>query len=121
MRPFPNAADALYQISTEGGRTPVWSPTGGELFFVNRTSMMATSVQLTPFSAGTPSKLFDAHSMVLDGRFVGVGTVRNYDISRDGKRFLMIKENGGSSEDDGTSASMIVVQNWHEELKRLVR
>ena len=120
VRPFPNIADALYQITSEGGRTPVWSPTGRELFFVNRTSMMVVPVQLTPFSARTPQKLFDAPSMLLDGRFAGVGTVRNYDIARDGKRFLMIKESDGSGADDRASASMIVVQNWHEELKRLV-
>jgi eukaryotic-like serine/threonine-protein kinase len=119
VRPFPNVADALYQITSDGGRTPIWSPTGRELFFVNRSSLMVTPVELTPFSAGTPSKLFDAPSMVLDGRIVAVGTVRTYDISRDGKRFLMIKENAASGEDEHP-ASMIVVQNWHEELKRLV-
>jgi hypothetical protein len=42
----------------------------------------------------------------------------SYDISADGQRFLMIKEGGV----DGTAApaSMIVVQNWLEELNRLV-
>jgi hypothetical protein len=37
---------------------------------------------------------------------------RNYDISPDGRRFLMIKQAG-----DPTSAppQIIVVQNWHEE------
>ncbi len=120
VRPFPNVADALYQITSAGGRTPIWSPSGRELFFVNRSSMMVTPVQLQPFSAGTPGRLFDAPSMVLDGRFAGVGTVRTYDIARDGKRFLMIKEHGGSTEGDAPPASMIVVQNWREELKRLV-
>jgi hypothetical protein len=39
-------------------------------------------------------------------------------VSRDGQRFLMIKEGGG----DRTAApvSIIVVQHWVEELKRLV-
>ena len=43
---------------------------------------------------------------------------RSYDISPDGQRFLMIKEGGA----DGTAAlaSLIVVQNWFEELKRFV-
>ena len=42
----------------------------------------------------------------------------SYDVSRDGRRFLMIKEGGA----DGTAApaSIIVVQHWVEELKRLV-
>ena len=118
VRPFPNVADARYQISTAGGRTPLWSPTGHEVFFHNRMSMMAATVQLTPgFSAGTPAKLFDAASLVLDGRFTtGGGTYRTYDVSRDGQRFLMIRENAGSS-DGAAPASMIVVQNWFEEWK----
>jgi hypothetical protein len=42
----------------------------------------------------------------------------SYDISADGQQFLMLKEGGI----DGTAAppSMIVVQHWVEELKRLV-
>jgi len=118
VRPFPNVANARYQISTGGGRTPLWSPTGHELFFHNRMSMMAATVQLTPgFSAGTPRKLFDASSLVLDGRFTtNGGTYRTYDVSRDGQRFLMIRENAGAG-DGAAPASMIVVQNWFEELK----
>ena len=118
MRPLPKLADARYQISTGGGRTLAWTPDGHDLFFVNRTSIIAVTVQLTPtFSAGNPSKLFDAPSILLDGRFFSVGTNRNYDVSRDGQRFLMIKENAGSSEVHAPPASMIVVQNWFEELK----
>jgi eukaryotic-like serine/threonine-protein kinase len=118
MRPFPNVADAKYQISTGGGRTPAWAPDGHDLFFVDRASTMAVTVQLTPtFSAGNPTKLFDAPSILLDARFSGGGTHRTYDLSRDGQRFLMIKENAGSSESNAPPAAMIVVQNWFEELK----
>jgi serine/threonine-protein kinase len=118
VRPFPNVADAHYQISTAGGRTPAWAPNGHDLFFVNRTIIMAVAVQLTPtFSAGNPMKLFDEGSILLDGRFIGTGTQRTYDVSRDGQRFLMIKANAGSSDDNASRASMIGVQNWFEELK----
>jgi Tol biopolymer transport system component len=118
MRPFPNVVDARYQISTAGGRTPAWSPNGHEMFFVNRTSIMAVTVQLTPtFSAGNPTKLFDAPSVLLDGRFINTGTQRTYDISRDGQRFLMIKAHTVSDERNAPPASMIVVQNWFEEVK----
>ena len=123
VRPFPNVADAQYLISSGGGRTPAWAPNGHDLFFVNRTSIMAVTVQLTPtFSASTPTKLFDAHSILLDGRFTtNGGTIRTYDVSRDGQRFLMIKENAGSSDGNAPLAGMIVVQNWFEELKAKVR
>jgi hypothetical protein len=43
---------------------------------------------------------------------------RTYDISPDGQRFLMIKS--GGSDQTAVSSSLIVVQHWTEELKRLV-
>jgi serine/threonine-protein kinase len=117
VRPFPNVADARYQVSTGGGRTPAWAPDGHDLFFVNRTSVMAVTTQLTPaFSSGNPRNLFDAPSMALDGRLFSATTKRMYDVSRDGQRFLMFKE-GASSSDGAAPASMIVVQNWFEELR----
>jgi hypothetical protein len=41
-----------------------------------------------------------------------------YDIAPDGERFLMVKEAPGSEET--VPASVIVVLNWVEELKRLL-
>jgi len=40
----------------------------------------------------------------------------SYDISADGKRFLMVYEDPQA----GGAKSLVVVQNWLEELKRLV-
>jgi len=118
VRPFPNVADARHQVSNGGGRAPVWAAHGHELFFVNRSSIMSAVVQLTPvFSAGDPTILFDAPTVVLDGRFIG-STLRVYDVSPDGQRFLTIKDNAVASEYAPPPASMIVVQNWFEELKR---
>ena len=42
-----------------------------------------------------------------------------YDVSPDGRRFLMIKEIAGVDEVP-PSARLILVQNWFQELKRLV-
>jgi hypothetical protein len=53
-------------------------------------------------------------------RVIATGTNRTYDVSPDGQRFLMIKENAGSGERDAPPASMVVVQNWFEELKAKV-
>ena len=63
------------------------------------------------WSAGTPVAL-------LQRRYYTGSQGRTYDVSPDGRRFLMIKEAGA---DQGDAApQIIVVQNWHEELKRLV-
>ena len=34
VRPFPDVKAGLWQISTDGGRRPLWAPGGGELFYV---------------------------------------------------------------------------------------
>ena len=86
VRPFPNVAAAQYQVSTDGGRSPTWSPRGGELFFVSGTSMMRVAVDTTEgvFKSGNPTRLFDAPNLALDGRFASGGTPRTYDIAPDG-------------------------------------
>jgi hypothetical protein len=97
-----------------GGITPVWARNGKELFYLdNNNAVTSAPIQAAPtFSAGTPTKL-------LDGRYVGSPFWRTYDVSPDGQRFLMIKDNADGDQ-PSTPASMVVVLNWLEELKRLV-
>ena len=47
----------------------------------------------------------------------GPGSGRAFDIATDGRRFLMIEDVGSSA---GSAPRLILVQSWHEELKRLV-
>ena len=57
----------------------------------------------------------------LQGRYftgAAVNVSRQYDVSADGQRFLMIKE--ADSEVTAAAPQIIVVQHWVEELKRLV-
>ena len=58
---------------------------------------------------------FSARTPILDWPYLGTGPAgRTYDVSDDG-RFLAIKLGGPA----GTTAQIIVVQNWFEELMRL--
>jgi hypothetical protein len=43
---------------------------------------------------------------------------RSYDVSPDGQKFLMIKDSFGSTE-NAPSRSIVVVQHWDEELRKL--
>jgi serine/threonine-protein kinase len=117
VRPFPNAG-GQWQVSTGGGRTPLWARNGKELFYLGLDgALLRVGVEASgaTWNAGTPTKL-------LEGRYFtsGPGSAgRSYDVSPDGQRFLMIKEPGA----DATAAppSIIVVQHWDEELKRIGR
>ena len=53
---------------------------------------------------------------------LGWPAVRNYDVAPGGERFLFVKSVAGSPNVQGgsTPSRIIVVQNWSEELKRLV-
>ena len=73
--------------------------------------MMAVSFSVDgeTFVPGTPDILFEgAHVFGLAGR--------NYDISRNGERFLMVKDD----EERNDVREVVVVTNWLEELERLV-
>jgi len=112
VSPYPKP-DVKYLVSEEeGGGEPVWSPDGSELFYRSGNRMMAVSVETEPtFRAGRPEVLFERRyvtSRISPGN-------PYYDISPDAQHFLMIKAAEGSQ-----SPQINVVQNWFEELKRLV-
>ena len=118
VRPFPDAAQAQWQVSTAGGTQPLWAPNGSELFY--RTSdgaLMAVSVKPGPtWDAGTPVQILGPGYYVGDRQ----GTpYRSYDVSVDGRRFLMLKESTPPNQTSNTPP-IIVVQNWFQELERLV-
>ena len=111
VRPYPGPG-AKWQISTEGGTEPVWNPNGRELFYRSGNTMMAVDVATKPvFAAGRPRPLFT-------GDYVVRGTTYpNYDVSRDGRRFLMVQR---SAQEHTTPTQIVAVLNWFDELKRLV-
>ena len=113
VQTFPSL-EGKWQISTGGGVQPVWSRTGDELFYRGEGSVMAASVSSgASFSAGPPQKLFADHY-----RNPRVANSIDYDVSSDGRRFLMVKE--GASDEQTAAPHIVVVLNWLEELKRLV-
>ena len=73
--------------------------------------MMAVPVRSAPaFGAGRSEEFFTESYIVLIGR--------NYDIAPDGHRFLMVKP--VETTEGGSRNDVVLVQNWFEELKRLV-
>jgi Tol biopolymer transport system component len=98
-----------WQVSTDGGTEPCWARKGGELFYWNGDRMMSVSVKTAPeFAAGRPSLLFrSSHPKLRSGR-------RNYDVTPDGQRFLMI-----TGHDQQLSATQVnVVLKWFDDLRK---
>ena len=58
-------------------------------------------------------------TLPIDG-FVVVGFYRDYDITPDGERLVMVFPADRTESGEAARPQIIVVQNWFEELRRLV-
>ncbi len=119
VRRFPNAASSgQWQVSVSGGAEPLWGPEGREIYYRDPANLlMSVPIQTEPtFLAGRPEPLFELPRW-------DYGPVRrpSYDVSRDGQRFLTMKNPEGRASDYYTDqeTTLVVVNNWFEELRRL--
>jgi serine/threonine-protein kinase len=113
VRPFPDAySGSRWQISAAGGRQPVWSRDGRELFYRDYSgAVKAVPVTLgAKFVPGRPETLFEGADYYGAG---AQGSGRTFDVAPDGRSFLMLK--GVPS----PTPEIFVVLNWFEELRRL--
>ena len=102
-----------YIISTTGGAEPIWSPAGDEIFYRDGDRVMAVAVETEPaFVPGQPEVQFEGRQYQMKPAHSGS---RNYDVTPDGQRFLMIER-----QQTGERIPIHVTLNWFEELKRLV-
>jgi serine/threonine protein kinase/Tol biopolymer transport system component len=114
VRPFPDVDAGRWQVSISGGTQPLWARDGRELFYRAGAAMMAVPVQ------PGPAFVFESPAVVFEEPYlVGFGG-RAYDITPDGQRFLMLKEGADGTAAEAPPDRLIVVQNWFEELRRLV-
>ncbi len=122
VRSFPDVnKGGKWQVSSEGGGSPLWSPDGRELFYRSGDATMAVEVETDPtFKRGNPKTLFKGMYYSSTSKNI---TLTPWDISPDGKRFLMIKPAaaaGAAPTAASPQPKIIVVVNWFEELKQRV-
>ena len=108
VRSFPDG-DRRLQVSTDGGTQPALSGNGAEIFYRNGDRMMAVELRAT--AAGVelsqPRMLFDRPYSY------GAGiTIANYDVTADGQRFLMVK-------DEADVGRLRMVLNWRPDSPRV--
>jgi serine/threonine-protein kinase len=114
VRPFPRVNDGRWQVSSLGGSRAAWAPNGREIFYLDESNTLtAVPVQTgeAGFTMGNPTRMFKPSYAVPQ-------VYRAYDISPDGRQFLMIKQ--AAAVNQAATASMVVVLNWTEELRRRV-
>jgi serine/threonine-protein kinase len=113
VSPFPNTSASRTQVSLNGGDEPLWSRDGRELFYQTLTTeLTAARIEAAPPAIRVVSRtpLFSRASY---NRDFGIGTM--YDVSPDGRRFIMTRQRGEASE------RLVLVLNWFTELQASTR
>jgi serine/threonine-protein kinase len=119
VRSFGGLSARRWQVSTNGGREPLWARSGRELFYLAHDgTLMGVPIEAgtdgTSFVPRTPVPVISAGGYYTETAFHGG---RSYDVSGDGARFLRIKtEERGPQDND--PRQFVVVQNWSQELER---
>jgi serine/threonine protein kinase/Tol biopolymer transport system component len=101
VQSYPSGANRI-PVSSGGGKLPRWSRDGKELFYVTGDGVVAVAIR-PDGSFGAPRRLFDRSNFY-------TSLFRTYDISPDGKRFLMIRRDPGS-----VPRQLNVILNWSDE------
>lgn len=103
VQPFPDVGAGRWQVSTNGGKGPLWARNGKELFYVNDSNEMSavTISEGVFFQWGRERALF-----AIDGLRSDIGVVSPYDIDAEGQRFLMMRYRGGAE------SELVVMDNW---------
>ena len=113
---YPGPGEQV-QLSSSGGTQPCWSRDGRELFYTEVDSgMQRTRMMSVPISAG-PRLLAGVPRVLFEGRYRWQAMTRGYDVSDDGRRFLMVKP---VDRPPSPVRELVLVQNWFEELKAKV-
>jgi hypothetical protein len=116
VKPFPGPG-AKVQVSNEGGTDPVWRRDGRELFYRNGDRMMVVQIAAgDALASARPVELWRGpYSAGMSTSCGAPGlTSSNYDVTPDGQRFLMIRD-----EDDSTTSAdrMVLVLGFAQEMR----
>lgn len=116
VQPFPGLGPKL-QVSNDGGTDPVWRRQGGELYYRAGQKMMMVSVDTAGprLRASAPGVLFEGPYYEGTGASCEMGgpTAANYDVTGDGRRFLMVQDPTASV----AGTQVVVVLNWAAEVR----
>ena len=124
VRPFPGPGPRT-QVSVNGGQSPAWNPSGGELFFValpdpgqpETRHVMVVEARTSPtLWLGRPRELFSFTAN--DHLVFACIPARCYDVSADGQLFFVSR--GAAVAQPPPVTHIHLIQNWLQEVKARV-
>jgi eukaryotic-like serine/threonine-protein kinase len=107
VRSYP-MTDRKWPVSTHGGTGPRWNRNGKEIFYRSGNKIMAAEV-----AGNGHDVVLSAPRVLFDQRYAYGANIAlaNYDVSLDGQRFIMVKNDAGAGH-------LNVVLNWFDELRQ---
>ena len=111
VRPFPDAGSARWQVSNGTSFEPLWTPDSRELVYWSGGENTTGQLQTVAVLPGPTFVAGQRHTLPIQGSPF-VGAPGSWDITRDGKRFVMIRQGAGKGEE----RELVVVENLPAEL-----
>jgi Tol biopolymer transport system component len=108
VRPFPGPG-GRWQVSTEGGTYPAWSPSKPELMYASRDQQV-----MVVHYAATAETFRADRPIPWPGGALGPGQFRRFSVHPDGEQIA-----AGVIDSSPPDATVVVVLNLFDELKRL--
>ena len=118
VEPFPPTG-ARRRISQDGGLWPLWSPEGSELFYRPDSGTAGLTLRSVDIVTQPVFGFSNEQTLPVEGFNVVLG-YRDYDISPDGERLLMVFPADQPDSGDTSRPQINIVLNWFEELKERV-
>jgi hypothetical protein len=117
VRPFPaTASGSKWQISSAGGRFPVWASNGRELFYLGN----GGTVMVAPYHA--TGELFAPETPRQWSPTTLVRTlIMPFDLAPDGRRLIVLASPPATEGENKGSIHVTVLLNFFDELKRRVK
>jgi hypothetical protein len=114
---FPSG-DGRWPVSVNGGNDPRW--VNDEIFFLKGNTLMVVEVDTNPLPPviGQPKPLFstEGSELLLEG--AGTWNGAGYDVTSDGRRFVIVQRvRSVEEEQEEGTPTITVVQNWAQELE----
>jgi len=107
------AGNSKFQISANGGGQPRWHGDGKELYYISDGKMMVVPIKedADTFEGGSSRILFEARALV---GAIGSGPQGYvYDVTRDGRRFLVVDR-----ADQGGDQPLTLITNWQSRIRK---
>jgi serine/threonine-protein kinase len=115
VQPYPGPGTRI-QISTQGGSAPAWTSNGMEIVYPQPTGQRTNAMMTVTVRATAAGLSVDAPRKLFEGTFTFTGPIRGYDVTPDGRRFLMVQPRDPPPQ---PPIELVLVENWVAELTRV--